>query len=207
VRLLYLFTAAPDPRLDKGLRELGHAVEAESSEDAEGLEAQADAVIIDLAAPSAEWAVRLAALWPEAFHVQVVQAATPRQVAGALRGGADACFARPLELRELAGRLDAAARRRSPSPLRDGALVLNGEAVSLTPREQMIVELLARRPGLVLTAQEIGEAVWGPAGGTDAATVRAAISRLQIRIWRQSGWRLIASERGRGYRYDPRRGD
>ena len=207
MRLLYLFGAKPDAHLVKGLRELGHAVEAEWAEHADGLEAQPDAVIVDLAAPSADWAARLAAAWPGAFHVQVVRAAAPGQIAGALRGGADACFARPLELREIAGRLEAAARRRSPSPLHDGALTLDGEVVPLAPREQMIVELLALGPGQVLTAQEIGDAAWASTGGVDPATARAAISRLNARVLRQSGWRLIASERGRGYRYDPRRGD
>jgi DNA-binding response OmpR family regulator len=205
MRLLYLFDGAPDPRVERGMRELGHALDIERAEDADALEALPDAVVVDLAAPSAGWAARLATAWPGAFHVQVVHAATSRQIAEALRGGADACFVRPLELREIAGRLEAAARRRSPSPLRDGALVLDGEVVPLTPRERMIVELLARRPGQVLTAQEIGDAVWGLAGGVDPATVRAAISRLQTRISRRLGWRLIAGQRGHGYRFEPRR--
>jgi DNA-binding response OmpR family regulator len=206
MRLLYLFDGTPDPRMEKGLRELGHVVEIDRAEDADALEALPDAVVVDLSEPSAGWAARLAAAWPGAFHVQVVHAATSHQIAEALRGGADACFVRPLELREIAGRLEAAARRRSPSPLRDGALVLDGEVILLTPREQMIVEFMARRPGQVLTAEEIGDAVWGLAGGVDPATVRAAISRLQTRIFRRRGWRLIAGQRGHGYRFEPRRG-
>jgi DNA-binding response OmpR family regulator len=205
VRLLYLFRGAPDERLDKGLRESGHAVELRPADDAGFAEAEPDAVIVDVPAPSVDGARRLATRWPDAFHIQAADRATPIEAARALRSGADACFARPLELREIIGRLEAAARRRTPSPVRGGRLALDGEVIPLTPREQAIVEALARQPGGVLTTQEIGDAVWGEDALVDPATVRAAISRLSARVLARHGWRLVTAERGRGYRFDPRR--
>jgi DNA-binding response OmpR family regulator len=204
VRLLYLFRRAPDERLDKGLRELGHAVEAAPAEAASTLEAEPDAVIVEVTAPCADLARRLAETWPLAFHIQVAERTTASETASALRSGADACFVRPLELREIGGRLEAAARRLPGSPMQGGRLALDGGVIQLTPREQAIVETLARRPGSVLTTREIGDAVWGADALVDPATVRAAISRLSARIFARYGWRLVSAERGRGYRFDPR---
>jgi two-component system, OmpR family, response regulator len=205
VRLLYLFRDTPDERLDKGLRELGHSIELAPAEAASVADVDPDAVIVEASAPSADLARRLATIWPAAFHIQAADRTTPAETAAALRSGADVCFARPLELREIAVRLEAAARRLAPSPLKGGRLMLDGEAISLSPREQAIVEVLARRPGSVLATREIGDAVWGADALVDPATVRAAISRLSARVLARHGWRIVSAVRGRGYRFDPRR--
>jgi len=212
MRLLYLATSGIDRRFLKALQELGHAVECQAAEDAGHTDAP-EGVIIDLVLPSPEWAARLAATWPAAFHVQLVR--TNERASAALRAGADACFARPLEVREIAGRLEAAARRAKSdtaedafalSP-RDRRLMTGGQTLQLTPREYLIVELLARRPGQVLSAEEIGAHIWGTEASGDPARVRASISRLATRSLRLHGWRLVSGGRGRGYRLEARHGD
>lgn len=212
MRLLYLIGGEADGHLLKALRELGHTVEVARAEDilSVGETDDPDGVIVDLRAPSPDWAAKLASMWPSAFQVQVTGETAPDLAAATLRAGADACFVRPLEVREIAGRLEAAARRRAIGggvTLQDRRLVIDGEAIDLAPRERLIVEILAQRPGRVLTAEEIGERIWGAEAVGDPASIRAAISRLGARVLREHGWRLIVGERGRGYRFQPRRGD
>ena len=169
-----------------------------------------DCVVLDLASPSPVWAARAAAAWPASFHIQVVdQDNQPAKVA-ALRAGADACHARPFEIREIGEKLEAASRRsRGGGALfalsgSEQRLVIDDLSIPLARREYVIVELLARRPGEALSAEEISTRIWGADDAREPAGVRACISRLSGRIERAHGWRLIRGERGRGYRLQPR---
>jgi DNA-binding response OmpR family regulator len=210
--VLYLTTGEADSLLLKALRELGHAVDVARVEDLSSIESpeDLDCVIADLRAPSPDLAAAMTATWPLAFHIQLATTSDPIGAANALRAGADACFARPLELREIVGRLDAAARRRSTTSafvLEGRQLEIHGERISLTANEALIVETLARNPGQIFNVEQIGERIWGVAAAAEPSSVRAAISRLNLRALRQHGWRLIVGERGRGYRFQPHRGD
>jgi DNA-binding response OmpR family regulator len=194
----------------KALRELNHIV----AEDGWPLESVApddpfDATIADSPSPSPALAARFAADWPEAFHIQIVDADDQALRIAALRAGADACFARPVHARELGGKLDAMARRSRGAvagesnagvALANQSLTVAGVRVSLSRREFLIVELLSREPGRIFTAEEIHDRVWGGDDQDDAVSVRACVSRLNTRLARAHGWWLIRGQRGRGYR-------
>jgi DNA-binding response OmpR family regulator len=210
VRICYLSTIEADGRLIRALKELGHVVESRFGDDlsTDGLADGPDCVILDLSAPSPIWAARLAAVHPGAFHIQIVTREDRAAGAKALRAGADAWFARPLQIREIGAKLEGAARRLGAdgtgAPFRlsgqEQRLYILGEPVPLTRSEYLIVDLLARHPGQVLTAEEISERLWPEEGGRNPASTRACVSRLVSKVERAHGWRLILSERGRGYR-------
>lgn len=212
MRILLLANSQVDAFLVRALRELNHVVEIRGAVEPPlfDTEENPDCVILDLSSPSPDWAARAAAAWPASFHIQVVDQDDQSAKVAALRAGADACHARPLEIREIGERLEAAARRsRGRGALfalsgPEQRLFIDGLSIPLTRREYQIVELLAREPGEALGAEEISTRIWGADEARDPAGVRACISRLSGRIERAHGWRLIRGERGRGYRLQPR---
>ena len=76
----------------------------------------------------------------------------------------------------------------------------SGQAVELTPMEFDILLLLARRPGQVLTARQIYEAV--AADSFDASWT--GISSMVYKLRRKLGAGIIETVRGHGYRFAPK---
>ena len=73
----------------------------------------------------------------------------------------------------------------------------SGQAVELTPMEFDILLLLARRPGQVLTARQIYEAV--AADSFDASWT--GISSMVYKLRRKLGADIIETVRGHGYKF------
>ena len=73
----------------------------------------------------------------------------------------------------------------------------SGQAVELTPMEFDILLLLARRPGQVLTARQIYEAV--AADSFDASWT--GISSMVYKLRRKLGAGIIETVRGHGYKF------
>ena len=195
---------------------MGHAIEIETPDAAlHGVHSlDPEAIILELPQPSAEWAVKVAAAWPDAFQVQITSPGDASLRAGALRAGADACFTRPLQVRELAGRLDAAVRRVAAVfdrfhqlSLENRRVKIDGETLDLSALEHLIIKSLSSQPGQILTAAEIGEQIGNEGVAASPASIRSAIARLASRTIRERGWRLVVGERGLGYRFDPRKPD
>jgi DNA-binding response OmpR family regulator len=105
-------------------------------------------------------------------------------------------------------RIDAILRRAegNRASLRSfGALHINSEArtvevdgapVPLTPREWAILERLSRRPELVVSRQELEEALYGFGDEVESNAIEAHVSRLRAKLGRPS----IETVRGFGYR-------
>jgi len=225
MRILYVAAGRSDRRLIKALSELNHRVEvAEESGDAVAmadLEAYG-AVILDAQAPLPERVAAFAAASPDAFLILVVATGSSEARAAALRAGADACFTRPVHIGEVGGKLDALAKRfgskrsgakrlgatqsGASASLTDVELLprqqsarVAGELVALSRREYLLLEILARRPGEVVSTQMLLEAVWGGEGDHDPAVVRTCMAKLRRKIESRLGRRLIHAERGLGY--------
>ena len=73
----------------------------------------------------------------------------------------------------------------------------SGQAVDLTPMEFDILLLLARRPGQVLTARQIYEAI--AADSFDASWT--GISSMVYKLRRKLGASIIETVRGHGYKF------
>ena len=81
-----------------------------------------------------------------------------------------------------------------------GAFELDGTVDRLTSNERAIVELLTRKPGVVISRETLLTQVWG-SPNADPHRLEAAISRLRRRLG-PTGAALQAIS-GRGYRLDP----
>lgn len=84
--------------------------------------------------------------------------------------------------------------------LLDGAdAVLDGEIVPLGSRERSVLDLLALRPGAVVSKAELRDLIWGPETGLH--TVEVNVGRLRDRLTAAVGDRLqVVAIPRRGYR-------
>jgi len=130
----------------------------------------------------------------------------------ALDLGVDDYLTKPFALAEFMARLRAVARR-GPADhkpqLRIGDLVLDpasgqvsrsNRAITLTKTEYALLEFLMRRPGRVLSRDNIIEGVWGNGSEIEDNTLEAFIKRLRAKIDSDYDLKLIQTVRGFGYR-------
>ena len=85
--------------------------------------------------------------------------------------------------------------------LRGCAVSVDGAAINLSDRERGVIQLLAKRPGVVLSKAEMLKLVWGEAS-TDPHVVEVTIARLRTRLG-VVGQSIVSVSR-RGYYLDAR---
>lgn len=172
------------------------------------------AAIVDLRLPDVDGLELIPHLAERNVPVLVVSAEldTSEKVA-ALDLGAEDYLTKPFDGDELLARLRVLLRR-SGEPgdeiRRHGNLcvdsgrhsaVLNGDSLSLTPREFALLEALVEGGGRVLTHGALLERVWGPAHRDDLDYLRVAVRALRRKIESDpSRPKFILNEPGIGYR-------
>lgn len=143
---------------------------------------------------------------------------TVDKVAG-LDTGANDYVTKPFAMEELLARIRALLRTRSIDPaeklLKAGPLIMDltrhaviydGLPVQLTKREFDLLEYFLRNQGLLLTRQQILDAVWGMDYEGDANVVDVYIRYLRGKIDDEHQSKLIHTVRGFGYRMEEREG-
>ena len=204
------------------LRSAGYEV-AVAPTGPEGLEAALagglDLVLLDVMLPGLNGYEILAQVRARDAELPILMVTAKGEEEDKVRGlglGADDYVVKPFGVGELLARVDAALRRRRLVARRTATLTLGeieidfsshrlrrrGEAIEVTAHEMKLLRYLVERDGLLLTRQQIIDAVWGADYfGTDR-TVDNFIGRLRQKIERDPrAPRFILTVRGAGYRF------
>jgi two-component system, OmpR family, copper resistance phosphate regulon response regulator CusR len=203
--------------LKKGLGEAGFVVDvAANGEDGLqlALEMQFDLLILDVMLPRLDgWQVltRLRQA-NRATHVLLLTArdAVHERVHG-LELGADDYLVKPFAFSELLARVRTLLRRpaaRTQDTIRIADLEMDllrhrasrsGKRLELTAKEFLLLSLLARRAGEVLSRALIAEAVWDMNFDSDTNVVDVNVRRLRSKVDDPFPRKLIQTVRGAGY--------
>lgn len=171
-------------------------------------------VVLDVVLPEMDGWDLLAALRKLDRNVPVIMLSTvdtAEQRVRGLSGGADDFLTRPFAISELVARVNTVLKRSAsvaPDTLEVEDLSVDprrfqvkrgGRAIELTSKEFLLLELLLRHRGEVLTRSFIAERVWDMDFDADSNVVEVNIRRLRMKIDELHDRKLIQTVRGRGY--------
>jgi two-component system copper resistance phosphate regulon response regulator CusR len=203
--------------LQKGLREAGFVVDlACDGQEAIHLavELAFDLIVLDVMIPKLDgWQVVIA-LRDKAVETPILFLTARDAVADRVKGfelGADDYLVKPFAFSELLARVRSLLKR---SPIRQQELlrvadleidlarhraVRSGRRIDLTAKEFILLTLLARRAGEVLSRTMIAETVWDMNFDSDTNVVDVNVRRLRSKVDDPFPRKLIKTVRGVGY--------
>ncbi len=207
--------------LKKGLGEAGYCVDlARNGTDGlfRALEQDYDAIVLDVMLPGLDgW--QIIEILRKKSDVPILFLTARDGVQDRIHGlelGADDYLIKPFSFTELVLRLRTLLRR---GPAREAdhyaiadlqldvlrrRAVRQDQVIPLTNKEFMLLHLLVRREGEVLSRTQIASQVWDMNFDSDTNVVDVAIKRLRAKIDRPFDVKLIHSVRGIGYVCEPR---
>jgi two-component system, OmpR family, response regulator RegX3 len=179
-----------------------------------------DVVLLDLGLPDAEGLDVCKAL-RERGEVPIIVISARSDEADRVVGlelGADDYVTKPFGVREVIARIRAVLRRAqpsgpqtgaSPSPDRYGSRLtidrraarvrLDGELVTLTPKEYDLLSFLTEEPGALMSREQIMEAVWDAHWFGPTKTLDVHVAALRRKL---AGAIIIEAVRGVGFRLE-----
>ena len=218
MRLLVVEDEAKTARfLQKGLSEAGFVVDV-TKNGRDGLELATavdfDLIVLDIMLPGLDgWQV-LTGLREAGRSTQVLFLTARDAVHERVRGfelGADDYLVKPFAFSELLARVRSRLRRTPARPqdvlcmadleidlLRHRA-TRGGQRLELTTKEFLLLSLLARRAGEVLSRTVIAEAVWDMNFDSGTNVVDVSVRRLRSKVDDPFALKLIHTVRGAGY--------
>jgi DNA-binding response OmpR family regulator len=207
--------------LERGLAAHGHQVlSAETGEDGVVLAADetVDFVLLDISLPGMDGHEVLRRIRARRSHLPVLMLTGRDDLqdkVSALDAGADDYLAKPFAFEELLARIRALTRRGDQprsAQVEIGDLwidLLSRRArrgqrpLELSSREFALLEYFMRRPGHVLSREQILSAIWDYAFEPGSNVVDVYVRYLRRKIDRPGEPSLITTVRGIGYRFDP----
>jgi two-component system alkaline phosphatase synthesis response regulator PhoP len=213
-------------RVEKDLRGEGFAV-ISAADGSEGRllakEAQPDIVLTDADMPGLDGHTlcRVLKKDPETKNLPVIimsgEMVEERDVVAGLDGGADDYIIKPFTTKVLLARIRAVLRRFTDAPAKRANLKkfgveldpgarevrVEGKRVSLTRKEFDLLALFLNKPGRVLKANFLLEAIWGYdiAVYNDPHTVESHISSLRRKLGKKAAKKIV-NVRGHGYKLE-----
>ena len=196
------------------LRAANHVVDiARTLEDAQAADrvAQYDHILLDLHLPDGDGLALVRDLRNRSVSTPVLIATARDRIMERIEGleaGADDYLVKPYDLDEMLARITAILRRADSSRASQRkfgpicvlpsakTVYLDGQLVSLTPKEWAILDRLSRRPGITVAKAEFEEALYGFGREVESNAIEAHVSRLRAKLGRS----VIETVRGFGYR-------
>ena len=202
--------------LEQALHEEGHQVVL-ARDGREGFEiarySPFDVIVLDVMLPGMDGLAVARKLRERGNQTPVLMLTArdaPADIVNGLNSGADDYLTKPFSLDILLARLRAVSRRGAiprPTCLQIADVKLDpasrevtrgGEALSLTPREYKLIELLMRNPGRAISRETILESVWGVGSDVTENTLEVFVRLLRMKVDTR-GPKLIHTIRGFGY--------
>ena len=206
--------------LKKGLSEAGYVIDL-AADGLEGLhlaqEVDFDLVILDVMLPALDgWQVlrRLRETERKALVLMLTARDAVHERVRGFELGADDYVVKPFAFSELLARVRSLLRRSTPRPqgtLRMADLEIDllrhratraGQRLELTSKEFLLLTLLVRRSGEVLSRTLIAESVWDMNFDSDTNVVDVNVRRLRSKIDDPFPVKLIHTVRGAGYVFE-----
>jgi len=204
-------------QLKKGLDEQGHSATM-AFDGIEGLEAaqasEFDVLVLDVMLPRLDGIAIVRQLRQKRIGTPILLLTArdaPEDVITGLDAGADDYLTKPFSFQILLARLRALSRRKHVDPqtlLRIGDLVLDptthevkrsGVVIPLSRTEFLILELLMRNSGRVISRTRLIEAVWGSDRDVQSNTLDVFIRQLRMKVEAPGTTKLLHTIRGIGY--------
>ena len=204
--------------LKRGLTESGYVVDiALDGIDGQhlALEGDYDMIVLDAMLPGIDGFAVLRAL-RKRKSTPVIMLTARDSVADRVRGleaGADDYLVKPFAFSELIARIHAVARRGGSGAVEDAPMSLAdleldpvrrrvqraGQRLELTAQEFMLLSVLLRNRGVVLSRTELTEQVWDMNFDCDSNVVEVAVRRLRTKLDDPFAEKLLHTVRGMGY--------
>ena len=193
----------------------------EAKDAAEGLRAATlqaiDLVILDLALPDLDGAEVLERLraWSSVPVIVLSVRSNEAEKVRLLELGADDYVVKPFSMAELLARAKAALRRHVRGTSSESVIVIDrlkidfaaraafidDERLVLTPKEHLLLQVLGKNVGNVVTHHQLLKDVWGPPHIDDTHYLRIFVRKLRRKIETDPNRpRILLTELGVGYR-------
>ncbi|MGN7868402.1 response regulator [Paracoccus sp. 22332] len=170
-----------------------------------------DLLLLDLHLPDGDGIAFLRGLRRRGVRVPVLIGTARDRITERIEGldaGADDYLVKPYDLDEMLARIAAIRRRidgRAEPERRFGRLALLPERqaallddapVHLTRKEWAVIERISRRPGMIVTRDQLEEALYAFDAEVESNAIEAHVSRLRAKLGRSA----VETVRGFGYR-------